>query len=138
MSKSFWGGLRVGWIRAERGTLATIAAIRPSVDLGTLILEQLAAARLLAMRAEVLPERREIIRARREFLVALLARELPDWQARARPRRNVTEGEAPRADEHGVVGRGDAAGSGCARGAAVRCGRHAGVVHPAALCAAGT
>lgn len=80
MSKSFWGGLRVGWIRAERGTLATIAAIRPSVDLGTPILEQLTAARLLAMRGEVLPERRETIRARREFLVALLARELPDWQ----------------------------------------------------------
>ncbi|MCV6999190.1 MocR-like transcription factor YczR [Mycolicibacterium alvei] len=80
MSKSFWGGLRVGWIRAERGTLATIAAIRPSVDLGTPILEQLAAAKLLAMRTDVLPERREILRVRREFLVALLARELPDWQ----------------------------------------------------------
>lgn len=80
MSKSFWGGLRVGWIRAERGTLATIAAIRPSVDLGTPILEQLAAARLLAMHAEVLPERRDLLRGRREFLVGLLARELPDWQ----------------------------------------------------------
>ncbi|MFN3007303.1 PLP-dependent aminotransferase family protein [Mycolicibacterium wolinskyi] len=80
MSKSFWGGLRVGWIRAERATLATIAAIRPSVDLGTSILEQLAAARLLATRDEVLPERREVIRARRQFLVSLLARELPDWQ----------------------------------------------------------
>lgn len=80
MSKSFWGGLRVGWIRAERGTLATIAAIRQSVDLGTSILEQLAAARLLSMRADVLPERRELIRTRRQFLVSLLARELPDWQ----------------------------------------------------------
>ena len=31
VSKSFWGGLRVGWIRAERSTLATIAAVaRPS------------------------------------------------------------------------------------------------------------
>ncbi|CQD12017.1 GntR family transcriptional regulator [Mycolicibacterium conceptionense] len=80
MSKSFWGGLRVGWVRAERGTLATIAAIRPSVDLGTPILEQLAAAKLLAMHAEVLPERREILRTRRQFLTTLLARELPDWQ----------------------------------------------------------
>ncbi|MDH6197160.1 DNA-binding transcriptional MocR family regulator [Mycobacterium frederiksbergense] len=80
MSKSFWGGLRVGWIRAERNTLATIAAIRPSVDLGTPILEQLAAARLLAMGTEVLPERREILRARRQFLVSLLAHDLPDWQ----------------------------------------------------------
>lgn len=80
MSKSFWGGLRVGWIRAERSTLATIAAIRPSLDLGTPILEQLAAARLLALRDEILPERRELLQRRREFLVSLLARELPDWR----------------------------------------------------------
>ncbi|MBN3453700.1 PLP-dependent aminotransferase family protein [Mycobacterium sp. DSM 3803] len=80
MSKSFWGGLRVGWIRADRNTLATVAAIRPALDLGTPILEQLTAARLLTQYTDVLPERRELIRTRREFLVSLLARELPEWQ----------------------------------------------------------
>ncbi len=80
MSKSFWGGLRVGWIRADRRTLATVAAIRPALDLGTPILEQLTAARLLTQYTDVLPERRQLIRARREFLVSLLARELPEWQ----------------------------------------------------------
>ena len=65
MSKSFWGGLRIGWIRAERSTLATIAAVRPSIDMGTPILEQLAAARLLDKADEILPERRDILRARR-------------------------------------------------------------------------
>lgn len=80
MSKSFWGGLRIGWIRAEPATLATIAPIRSSVDLGTPILEQLTAARLLELRDEILPERRELLRSRREFLLDLLARELPDWR----------------------------------------------------------
>ncbi|MCV7155400.1 MocR-like transcription factor YczR [Mycolicibacterium pyrenivorans] len=80
MSKSFWGGLRIGWIRAERNTIATLAAMRPSVDMGTAVLEQLAAARLLARRAELMPERREILRARRAFLRSLLQRQLPDWQ----------------------------------------------------------
>ncbi len=80
MSKSFWGGLRVGWIRAERATIATIAALRPSIDMGTPVLEQFAAARLLARRGELLPERRDILRARREFLLALLERHLPDWE----------------------------------------------------------
>jgi len=80
MSKSFWGGLRVGWIRAERATIATIAALRPQVDLGTAVLEQYAAARLLARRDEVLPERREILRKRRAFLLELLATHLPDWE----------------------------------------------------------
>jgi DNA-binding transcriptional MocR family regulator len=80
MSKSFWGGLRVGWIRAERATIATIAALRPSIDMGTPVLEQFAAARLLAQRDELLPERREILRTRRAVLVSLLHRHLPDWQ----------------------------------------------------------
>jgi DNA-binding transcriptional MocR family regulator len=80
MSKSFWGGLRVGWIRAERSVIATIAALRPSIDMGTAVLEQCAAARLLARRDEVLPERREILRSRRAHLQALLRSRLPDWQ----------------------------------------------------------
>ena len=80
MSKSFWGGLRVGWIRADHDTLATIAAIRPSVDLGSAIFEQLAAARLLADHTAVVSERRAVLRDRRAFLTTLLARELPDWQ----------------------------------------------------------
>ncbi|MDG4664702.1 PLP-dependent aminotransferase family protein [Mycobacterium sp. 236(2023)] len=80
MSKSFWGGLRIGWIRADRSTLATIAALRPAIDMGTPILEQLAAAALLAAEAEVLPERRDILRSRRALLLRLLAHHLPDWK----------------------------------------------------------
>lgn len=80
MSKSFWGGLRIGWIRAERSTLATIATLRPAIDMGTPIVEQLAAAILLAADEEVLPERREILRSRRALLLRLLAEHLPDWQ----------------------------------------------------------
>jgi DNA-binding transcriptional MocR family regulator len=80
MSKSFWGGLRVGWIRAEPAAIATIAALRPSIDMGTAVLEQYAAARLLARRDELLPERREILRERRAHLQSLLAEHLPDWQ----------------------------------------------------------
>lgn len=80
MSKSFWGGLRVGWIRAERATIATIAALRPSIDMGTAVLEQYAAARLLTRRDELLPERREILRNRRAHLQKLLSQYLPDWE----------------------------------------------------------
>jgi DNA-binding transcriptional MocR family regulator len=80
MGKSFWGGLRIGWIRAEHSALATIAAVRPSIDMGTPIVEQLAAARLLAVADDVLPERREILRARRALMMSLLRRHLPDWR----------------------------------------------------------
>ena len=81
MSKSFWGGMRIGWIRAEPSVLATIRAIRPSIDLGTSVIEQLAATWLLTTRADdVLPERREILRARRALLLDLLDRQLPEWR----------------------------------------------------------
>ncbi len=80
MSKSFWGGMRIGWIRAEPSVLATIRAIRPSIDLGTSVVEQLAAARLLRNRDEVLPERREILRGRRALLLGLLEQHLPEWR----------------------------------------------------------
>lgn len=81
MSKSFWGGIRIGWVRAEPSVLATIRALRPSIDLGTSVIEQLAAAWLLTQRAgDVLPERREILRGRRALLVDLLERHLPEWR----------------------------------------------------------
>lgn len=80
MSKSFWGGLRIGWIRADPSALASIAALRPSIDMGTPILEQLAAAKLLTQRDDLLPQRREILRTRRAFLRSLLQQHLPDWQ----------------------------------------------------------
>lgn len=81
MSKSFWGGLRVGWIRAERSTLAAIAAVRPTIDLGTAIVEQLASADLLRQADTVLPARRDMLRARRELVSSLLREQLPDWTA---------------------------------------------------------
>ncbi|MCX2933935.1 PLP-dependent aminotransferase family protein [Mycobacterium sp. CVI_P3] len=81
MSKSYWGGMRIGWIRAEPNVLATIRALRPSMDLGTSVIEQLAAAWLLTERADdVLPERREILRGRRTLLLELIAEHLPDWR----------------------------------------------------------
>jgi DNA-binding transcriptional MocR family regulator len=80
MSKSCWGGLRIGWIRAERSALTTIGALRPAIDMGTPIVEQLAAAKLLGRAEELLPERREILRARRALLLGLLQEHLPDWR----------------------------------------------------------
>jgi DNA-binding transcriptional MocR family regulator len=80
MSKSYWGGLRIGWIRAERSTLTTVAALRPAIDMGTAIVEQLAAARLLGVADELLPDRRDLLRARRALLLELLDEHLPDWR----------------------------------------------------------
>ncbi|MFE7196439.1 MocR-like transcription factor YczR [Microbacterium oxydans] len=48
MSKIAWGGMRIGWIRAERSVIARLLAVRPSFELGTALLEQCIAVELLA------------------------------------------------------------------------------------------
>lgn len=47
MSKIAWGGMRIGWIRAERSVIARLLAVRPSFELGTALLEQCIAVELL-------------------------------------------------------------------------------------------
>src|SRR5215207_245993 len=47
MSKLFWSGLRVGWIRASRPLIARLTRLKATADLGTPLLSQLVAAQLL-------------------------------------------------------------------------------------------
>ena len=47
MSKIAWGGMRLGWIRAERDLIGHLLAVRPSFELGTALLEQCIAVELL-------------------------------------------------------------------------------------------
>lgn len=80
MSKAFWAGLRIGWIRAEHDTLARIAQARAGLDLASPVLDQLVAAELLRAAPAILPERRALLRESRDHLVAALANRLPDWR----------------------------------------------------------
>ncbi len=58
-SKSFWGGLRLGWIRAPRGQMDRLTQARVSLDLGAPVLEQLVLVRLLADADEILAANRD-------------------------------------------------------------------------------
>lgn len=80
-SKSFWGGLRIGWVRAHPDLVARLSLTRAHVDLGTAVLEQLVTAHLLDRTDDVLPERRAMLRESRDLVLALLAEELPGWRA---------------------------------------------------------
>lgn len=79
MGKCFWGGLRIGWVRADREIVAALSAARASNDMGSPILEQLAAAILFENPDEALAERRSIIGRQRNHLLALVRDRLPDW-----------------------------------------------------------
>ncbi|MEU6268165.1 PLP-dependent aminotransferase family protein [Saccharopolyspora shandongensis] len=80
-AKTFWGGLRVGWIRADAGLVQRLGQARAGIDLGTPVVEQLACAELLGEIDRLLPDRLADLRLRRGLLLDLLAARLPDWTA---------------------------------------------------------
>ncbi|GAA2392272.1 GntR family transcriptional regulator [Catellatospora methionotrophica] len=80
MSKPFWGGLRVGWIRASAPIVQRLAAVRVGVDTAGPVLDQLVAVRLLSRAAEVIPQRRALLAAQRDALVAAVHEHLPSWR----------------------------------------------------------
>lgn len=79
-SKSFWGGLRIGWLRAPQEQVGALTEARLSLDLGAPVLEQLVLSHLLGRRDELLAHRRQTVRAARDALVEAVRRQLPDWR----------------------------------------------------------
>ncbi|MBC2879578.1 MULTISPECIES: SCO1417 family MocR-like transcription factor [Streptomyces] len=81
-SKSFWAGLRIGWVRAAPEVIRSLVAARAYADLGTPVLEQLAVTRLLdtgGWEEAVAARRAEVLDSRNAVVAALEAR-LPDWE----------------------------------------------------------
>jgi DNA-binding transcriptional MocR family regulator len=82
-SKSVWGGLRLGWIRAPHSLVDKLVRARVGMDLGAPVLEQLVLIRLVTGEFDaVLTAHRARLREQRDALVAALAEQLPDWSFR--------------------------------------------------------
>ena len=79
-SKTFWGGLRIGWIRTSAAMVRRLAAARAGVDLGGPALEQLVVARLLTEHDSVVASRRCELAAARDHLLGRLAQAFPGWR----------------------------------------------------------
>jgi DNA-binding transcriptional MocR family regulator len=80
-SKSYWGGLRVGWIRAPRDAVMPLVQARMMDDLGSSAFDQLVLSELLVEGGQTAAAGRSRLRAARDHLLAELARELPEVQA---------------------------------------------------------
>ncbi|MEQ4497631.1 PLP-dependent aminotransferase family protein [Nocardioides kribbensis] len=80
-SKSFWGGLRLGWIRAPHHRVEALTQARLVLDLGSPVMEQLVLTRLLAG-GPVLPEHVTRLRTQRDALAASVRSRLPGWRFR--------------------------------------------------------
>lgn len=81
-SKSFWGGLRLGWVRAPHDLVDRLTRARVSMDLGAPVLEQLVLLRLLEGPAQTLSAHRARLREQRDALVSALRTHVPAWDFR--------------------------------------------------------
>lgn len=89
LSKPFWGGLRIGWVRASAPTVQRLAAARVGVDTAGPVLEQLVGVHLLGVADKVIADRRRLLAAQRDALLAAVAEDLPAWRV-IRPGGGVT------------------------------------------------
>ncbi len=76
-SKAYWGGLRVGWIRAPRPAVMPLLQARMMDDLGTSAFDQLVLCELLEDGGQTLAASRSRARAARDHLLGELATQLP-------------------------------------------------------------
>merc|ERR1712034_14599 len=96
-SKIFWGGLRVGWIRADAQTVAALGRLRTTMDMASPVVEQLAVAQLID--ADVgLGARAQTLRDRRDHLLGLIATHLPHWRVESPAGGLSLWAELPRAE----------------------------------------
>src|SRR5260370_28611474 len=78
LSKLVWAGLRVGWIRAPRSTIAQLGQLKAVADLGSSLVSQAMAVSLLADAERIGDLRRAELTERLALLPTLLHGMLPD------------------------------------------------------------
>lgn len=81
-SKAYWGGLRIGWIRAPHPLIPALIDTRATDNLGSAAFEQLVVAELLADDGAVLDEHRTRLRHHRDLLFAAVRDAIPEWEVR--------------------------------------------------------
>lgn len=83
LGKVFWGGLRVGFVRAPAPVALRFARVKATQDLGSSAVSQVMAERLLAAddpsSVGFVDRRRQALRQNYDVLAAELGRQLPDW-----------------------------------------------------------
>ena len=79
-SKTYWGGLRTGWVRAPEGIIARLAAAKAAADLGSPPFQQAILATLVRERHdEILKARADWTRDRYAVVASALSSLLPAW-----------------------------------------------------------
>ncbi|MBB5996509.1 PLP-dependent aminotransferase family protein [Streptomonospora salina] len=79
-AKTFWGGLRIGWVRTTPPMVERLTAARHRLDLSSSLVDQLTVTHLLADTLRIRAERSSQLRRNRDALVTALRERLPDWE----------------------------------------------------------
>jgi DNA-binding transcriptional MocR family regulator len=79
LSKLFWAGLRIGWVRGPAAIIARLTRLKAVQDLGSPLLAQVHATKLLTRTDEARIERRNQLAPRLDCLAEMLSERLPDW-----------------------------------------------------------
>ncbi|MER5932161.1 PLP-dependent aminotransferase family protein [Streptomyces sp. NPDC002054] len=79
LAKTVWGGLRIGWLRGPAPVVERLARLKTLADLGSPLLDQALAVRLLPGVDALRAARAVTLRARLALLESLLSAALPDW-----------------------------------------------------------
>jgi DNA-binding transcriptional MocR family regulator len=112
LAKSFWGGLRIGWLRGPAQIVHELAAARAAMDLASPVLDQLAAVAVLRGDESYVERHRERWREQRATLMRTVDELFPEWSYRVpegglslwvRMDRDGSTGLAHRAQTHGVL-----------------------------------
>jgi len=82
LSKLVWPGLRIGWVRAPAWIIERLARLKSSLDLASPLLTQTIAVRVLEDIGQARRLRRLQLRPRRDLMVELLRKQLPEWTFR--------------------------------------------------------
>ncbi|HEX7736054.1 MAG TPA: PLP-dependent aminotransferase family protein [Ktedonobacteraceae bacterium] len=80
LSKSVWGGMRIGWVRAPADMIARLARFKTVHDLGSPLLSQVMAVTLLNDLDTFLEQRQRELRERQQLMETYLRQHLPEWQ----------------------------------------------------------
>src|SRR6266516_1306516 len=83
LTKLHWGGLRLGWIRGPAPLIASLTRAKVRADLGSPVLDQVLAVRLVGHEEQVRAERMAALRAWLTHATTVLTNALPEFSWRA-------------------------------------------------------
>lgn len=79
LSKLFWGGLRIGWVRASQSRIRQLLELRKVEDLATSVVDQLHAVRLLKRADRARHQRRDMLTTHLSATEEAIRAHFPDW-----------------------------------------------------------